>query len=314
MTDDEIEISVIIPTFRRVTFLKQAVCSALKAFDTSGLTGRSEILVVDDGWDDEAHAAVGRLNKKIVRYIRTQRGPVAGPAAARNLGVKQSRGKYVYFLDDDDYYFPNRFVKSLDILRSGQWDCVLESVVREMDSKPGVTTTSGPVNGSNQLPPLEYLLLGKSGTAVWPSATAVTKEFYKKIGGMDESLRGCEDAEFFLRSSIVGRISLQSGRPVAYMRRHATNISRKRKYYVFPLVVSTLFKNVDFRHRERERDIIKAVMRNKINYALSKCREDYGYIRRIWEGSKVLRYFDWRWITFQNIKSIIVWAIYPKKK
>jgi len=87
-------VSIIIPTYKRTVELRRAVESAL-----AQTYSQVEVIVVADGPDPEARAALGGLDERM-RYFELERN--SGPAAARNRGVQMSRGEWLTFLDDDD--------------------------------------------------------------------------------------------------------------------------------------------------------------------------------------------------------------------
>src|SRR5690242_15112878 len=85
-------VSVVIPCFNQAQFLNEAIDSALRQ-----TCPPAEVLVVDDGSDDNTAAIVAGYPS--VRYLlQTHRGL----AAARNTGLRHVQGTYVLFLDADD--------------------------------------------------------------------------------------------------------------------------------------------------------------------------------------------------------------------
>lgn len=83
--------SVVVPTYNRAALL--AKCLAALADQSY----RSyEVIVVDDGSDDETPSVVKRI--PVARYLRQDN---KGPAAARNLGIANARGELIAFTDDD---------------------------------------------------------------------------------------------------------------------------------------------------------------------------------------------------------------------
>ncbi|RJR15175.1 MAG: glycosyltransferase [Nitrospiraceae bacterium] len=92
-------VSVIIPTCNRPETLIRAIDSVLKQ------TFRDfEIIVVNDAGADVENIVTGLNRDKRMTYVRHAKN--RGLAAARNTGIKLSRGKYVAYLDDDDMYYP----------------------------------------------------------------------------------------------------------------------------------------------------------------------------------------------------------------
>jgi glycosyltransferase involved in cell wall biosynthesis len=95
------DISVIIPTFHRETQLLEAIGSVL------GQPGVSfEIIVVDDSAEGSARDAVASLGEPRVRYVQRSEPSNGRPALVRNEGAQLAKGRYLYFLDDDDILQP----------------------------------------------------------------------------------------------------------------------------------------------------------------------------------------------------------------
>lgn len=89
--------SVVVPTYDRQAYLREAVSSVLAQTVES-----FECIVVDDG-SPQPQTVVDDPRIKLIR-----RSVNGGLAAARNTGIAQSRGKYLAFLDDDDMFTPDR--------------------------------------------------------------------------------------------------------------------------------------------------------------------------------------------------------------
>ena len=83
-----IETSVIIPTFNRLSFLKEAVESVL-----SQTYQDFELILVDDGSTDGTKEFAARRSDQL-KYIYQEN---FGPSAARNRGIKESEGEYITF-------------------------------------------------------------------------------------------------------------------------------------------------------------------------------------------------------------------------
>jgi GT2 family glycosyltransferase len=92
-----VDMSVVIPTFRRPGQLAESISSAL------GQAGATvEVLVIDDSPEGSAERIVHELGDPRVRYLKNP-SPTGGvPSVVRNLGWPLAGGQYVHFLDDDD--------------------------------------------------------------------------------------------------------------------------------------------------------------------------------------------------------------------
>lgn len=121
---DEIVVSVIIPTYKRAEQLTMAIESVLNQ-----TLEEIEVIVVDDNNPDTEFRAVTekimsayKNNSKVV-YLKHEKNK--NGAAARNTGIKHSRGNYISFLDDDDLYYPTKLEKEVKFLEKNlEYDAV----------------------------------------------------------------------------------------------------------------------------------------------------------------------------------------------
>ena len=97
----EIKISVIIPIYNAYDYLRPAMDSVVSQTLTD-----IEIICVDDGSTDKSLHILKEYKKADPR-IRIITETNAGPATARNTGLRRARGEYVAFLDADDFYEPD---------------------------------------------------------------------------------------------------------------------------------------------------------------------------------------------------------------
>ncbi len=90
--------SIIIPTYNRAAQLHLPIESILKQTFSAW-----ELLIVDDGSTDNTKQVVAAYHDPRIRYIYQHNQE---RSAARNNGIKQAQGRYICFLDSDDYYLP----------------------------------------------------------------------------------------------------------------------------------------------------------------------------------------------------------------
>ena len=110
------KVSIIIPVYNRERFLMEAVESVFA-------TGHQdvEVLIVDDGSSDRTLAIADKLVQKEpdrVRLLRHPGGSHRGISESRNLGIRESSGELLCFLDSDDAYLPNRFDHALPAIQT----------------------------------------------------------------------------------------------------------------------------------------------------------------------------------------------------
>lgn len=110
-------VSVIIPTFNRPQFLPRAINSALEGMDDKDI----EVIVIPNGKDRSWQDAL----KVFFTYPQVRISPIdkAHANAARNHGLKLANGKYVRFLDDDDYLIASGAIQQYQMLEVNQAEC-----------------------------------------------------------------------------------------------------------------------------------------------------------------------------------------------
>jgi len=184
-------ISVIIPTYNRSEFLNNAIQSVLaqtyKDF---------ELLVIDDCSTDITPKLVGDIDDKRIKYIRNDTNK--GVSASRNIGIKNSSGEYIAFLDDDDEWLPQKLEKQMDIfsLGSPNLGCVYTLGLF-------ISATSGKIVKNNPLPHRGRILsdlLYKN--FIITSSVLFRRECFKKVGLFDESVGYAEDYDMWIRMSV----------------------------------------------------------------------------------------------------------------
>lgn len=103
---NEVKLSVIVPVYNAEQYLRRCVDSILDA--TIFLGGGSEIILIDDGSIDDSSRICNELAEKN-REIKVFHISNQGVSKARNYGIENSRGKYIAFVDADDYIEKNMY-------------------------------------------------------------------------------------------------------------------------------------------------------------------------------------------------------------
>lgn len=103
-------VSVIVPSFNCERHIEETLGSVLRQSHAE-----FELIVVDDGSTDRTCELVAACPDPRVRLIRQQNARVS---AARNRGLAESRGCFICFLDHDDYWFPDKLVRQVEVYSS----------------------------------------------------------------------------------------------------------------------------------------------------------------------------------------------------
>jgi glycosyltransferase involved in cell wall biosynthesis len=178
------EVTVVIPTKDRWQLLSRSLGSALEQEDVD-----FEVLVVDDGSTDETLERVAELRDPRLRVLRHEHS--MGVASARNLGVEHARGRWIAFLDDDDFWAPRKLRAELDGARSGANFIYTGMVV--------IDDTGGLVE-SRPLEPDELCrTLVRHNFLGAPSTVMVATDLVRRSGGFDQRLSALADWDLWLR-------------------------------------------------------------------------------------------------------------------
>lgn len=111
-------ISIIVPVYNVAPYLKRALDSILRAELQD-----CEIIVVDDGsTDDSAQILIAYQNIKNIHIITQENKGLSG---ARNTGLSVAQGKYVMFMDSDDYYNSESLQLLIDYIKNTDNDLVV---------------------------------------------------------------------------------------------------------------------------------------------------------------------------------------------
>lgn len=180
-------VSVIIPTYNRAPYLKEAIDSVLSQ-DFRDF----ELIVIDDGSTDGTPNLLESYGGTLCSVYQERRGV----SAARNTGIAHAKGTFVAFLDSDDLWLPKKVSVQVDFFQrnSDALICQTEEIwIRNgirVNSKKRHKKCSGDI--FEKALPL---------CIVSPSAVMMKKVLFDQLGLFDESFPVCEDYDLWLRVS-----------------------------------------------------------------------------------------------------------------
>ena len=193
MANEKPTVSVIIPTYNRAHLVGRAIKSVLNQTYQD-----FEIIVVDDGSADNTEEVVKSLKDERIRYIKHDKN--RGAAAARNTGIKATRGEYIAFQDSDDEWLPEKLEKQMEVFESAPPEVgVVYTDMQRVSENGEVTYWYSPEITSGNLvnnKTLYYQVLNLGIQAV-----VVRKSCFDKVGLFDERFPSLEDLELFIRLS-----------------------------------------------------------------------------------------------------------------
>ncbi|MBW2183914.1 MAG: glycosyltransferase [Deltaproteobacteria bacterium] len=181
------KVSVIIPTYNRAHVLREAIDSVL-----SQKYSDLELLVVDDGSTDHTKEVVSSYTSKLA-YIYQEH---QGVSAARNRGIKHTKGDYLAFLDSDDLWLPDKLSTQMRFMEDHPEIHICYTEERWIRRGVRVNPMKKHRKYSGMI--FEHCL---PLCIVSPSSVLIARSLLEEIGVFDEELKVCEDYDLWLRIS-----------------------------------------------------------------------------------------------------------------
>jgi len=213
-------ISVIVPTFNRLDYLRPALDSVFaQTFDAW------ELVVADDGSDVATRTHLASLTaprgQRIERLWLPHRG---SPAAVRNAALGAARGEHVAFLDSDDLWAPRKLEEQLAALRARP-DCHwCYTAFTRVDSS-GVALSEErdrlwiPHQGA------VFDDIARGAAAIRTPSVMATRRLVLDAGAFDEALPSAEDYDLWMRLALRSPVALVD-EALVFVRLHDDNLTR----------------------------------------------------------------------------------------
>lgn len=191
-------ISVVIPVFNRSAELRRA----LESLERQTLRD-FEVVICDDGSTEDIQAVLAFFDRKLsMSYLRIENS--GGPARPRNVATGVARGKWIAFLDSDDWWDDDRF--EIVSVQLGDHIDILYHPLRIVRGKNvGATPERRAVIGEPFFgDALRHFAL--VGNPIANSAAVVRRDCLMKVGGIceDPLLVSVEDFDTWLRLLAIG--------------------------------------------------------------------------------------------------------------
>jgi glycosyltransferase involved in cell wall biosynthesis len=188
------KVSIILPCYNASGTLGEAIESACAQLEVD-----REILVIDDGSTDESFA-IAKMFSPVVRVLS---GPNRGVSLARNLGIAETSGDWIVFLDADDLLLPGTLEKRLRTASLTDCDVILCDYWNLLQTEHGMV--DGKVNR------IDITLLENNGEIACVDDVSVTtaalmyhRRIVEKIGGFRKDLPIIQDQRFLFDAAYNG--------------------------------------------------------------------------------------------------------------
>jgi glycosyltransferase involved in cell wall biosynthesis len=213
-------VSVIITNYNYGNYVADAIESVI-AQDYKAL----EIIVVDDGSTDNSIKIISSYLPN-VNLVKKENG---GVSSARNFGIAHATGKYIAYLDADDFWEPNKISKQMFVLLDSKSQlnyCGIKfiDVIREE-----VTFSKENRTGNFN----EFFTHNPSRTPFPPSSVLMSMDLVKLVGEWDINLKfAAEDWDYFRRAAKFSDFSYTNENLLTH-REHSRSLTSgpKRLYF-----------------------------------------------------------------------------------
>lgn len=212
-------VSVVLPTFNRLRFLRPAIASVYAQTFTDW-----ELIIADDGSDLETRQYVHSLASK--PRVRVVWLPHTGrPAMVRNAALTSAGGKYVAFLDSDDLWAPRKLQRQVEALHSRgncRW-CYTAFLRVDAGGNPLPEEAGRPwVPYGGDI--FEQVVTGRA--SIRTPSVLVARQLLAQVGGFDEGMLSAEDYDLWMRLALHSEVAIVD-EPLVYVRLHDENHTRE---------------------------------------------------------------------------------------
>jgi glycosyltransferase involved in cell wall biosynthesis len=203
-------VSIVIPCYNQARYLGEAIESACRQ-----LHSNVEVIVVDDGSTDDT-AGVAAAHRSI-KYLYQ---PNSGTAAARNRGLRESRGDFLIFLDADDRLLPDAVNRGVDYLARHPDAAFVTGHVQLIRSDG-----ASDIVPTQDHDPAGYLALLRWNYIWTPGAAIYRRRSVDTIGGFDPWAGGSADYDLNIRIARQFVVACHHQVVLEY-RQHGANMTR----------------------------------------------------------------------------------------
>lgn len=212
--------SVVIPVYNKAKYLEITLNSVL-----SQTLDDYEIILIDDGSVDNTNQIIKQFTTPKINYFYQEN---AGVSAARNTGINISKGKFIAFLDADDFWFPNH-LQELKTLIIDFPDCGMYC------NRYKIKTTSRHfqevwfrgIDAAFKGVVENYFYSNKPFRIPTASSVAISKKILTDLEGFDEAKSSGEDVELWTKVGLKFPVAISNETTVIYNFETPSSLSKQ---------------------------------------------------------------------------------------
>lgn len=182
--------SVIIPVYNKQKFVFKTIQSVLNQSYID-----FEIIVINDGSTDESENEILKCNDNRIKYYSQTNN---GVATTRNEGIKKATGKYICFLDADDFW-KSEFLKTFKYYIDLNVNQKVFSCSIEFETSKKVVTPTYSIQRTNDFEIVNFFKASCNESVLWTSSSVFEKSVFETVGVFDTNLKMGEDTDLWIR-------------------------------------------------------------------------------------------------------------------
>jgi glycosyltransferase involved in cell wall biosynthesis len=210
-------ISVLIPAFNRVAYIRETVESVINQ-DYPNI----ELIVVDDGSTDGTYEILCEYESKgRLRVLTHPKRVNRGQSAALNLGLRASSGTYIAVLDSDDLFLPGKLSSQVDYLDSHPDVGLVYGMGEAVDEKGNWLYD---IDSTDHFEPNDPSAVLLDCYFLLPQNALVRRSVYEQVGEFEEGFLAAQDHDMLIRMAEKAKFGFMPAKFFQY-RRHGDSIS-----------------------------------------------------------------------------------------
>lgn len=274
-------ISVILPVFNTEKYLTESIESVLIQTYQNW-----ELLIIDDGSTDSSPDII-RWFLNADNRIRSFKQANGKQGKARNLGIDNSKGKFVAFIDADDLWFPDFLQQQIQFIQLSRADMVFGKAVTDNYRKVAVGKEKGLV-----LKGKDGIKILLRGNLISINTVLIKRECLLHVGkfALSNELQFGEDYDLWLRVLLAGYSCFENPVYLAFYRSHpeqSTKIVNSKYLQIVKIISSISDKDIE----NEKRKALYLWLRRALRY-----QKHDDKIKRIAEILNYMPSFSIRWL------------------
>ena len=269
-------ISIIIPTYNRKSFLIHAINSVLNQTYQN-----LELIIIDDGSSDKTENIIKKKYPKIKFYKQKNKGV----SAARNKGIKMASCKCIAFLDSEDRWHPRKLENQINYLLTHPRYKICHT--DEIWIRKGIRINQHKKHKKHGGHIFDKCL---DLCRISPSSVIIHKDIFNKVGLFNEKLPVCEDYDLWLRIAEKFPVLYLDEKLTIKYGGHLNQLSKK--YWGMDRFRIIALENIIKKNflLKKNKLLVKKILKKKINIYLQGLKKRNKKKEIIYYENKVKKY------------------------